>query len=51
MTTLKQATVPKITECFHRICSTLVVGPKYLAISATAPFNDLMILLQTTASG
>ena len=41
----------KIIECFHRIWSMLVVGPTYLAISASAPFNDLMILSQTIASG
>ena len=29
----------------------LAVGPTYLAISAAAPFNDLMTLFQTTASG
>ena len=41
----------KITETFHKIWSTLVVGPTYLAISATAPFNNWMILSLTTASG
>ena len=29
----------------------LVVGPTYLAISATVPFNYQVMLSQTTASG
>ena len=43
--------MPKIAETFHRIWSMLAMGPTYLAISAAAPFNNLMILSQTTASG
>ena len=50
MRTLKEATVPKVKECFYGIWAVLVVGPMYLAISAAAPFNDWMILFQTTAS-
>ena len=38
--TLNDVAVPKITINFCRIWATLVVGPMYLAISPTAPFND-----------
>ena len=51
MRTSKEATVPKIMESFHRIWAMLMVGLMYLAIYATAPFNNQMILSWTTASG
>ena len=50
MSILNEATVPRMTDSLCNMWSMLVVGPIYLAISATAPFNDQIILSQTTAS-
>ena len=41
----------KITDSFHKIWATLVVGPIHQAISAAAPFRDLIVLCQTADSG
>ena len=46
-----KTTVPKMTNSLCSILATLAVGPMYLAISAVAPFNDQIILSQTTAYG
>ena len=40
----------KITEGFLKMWATLVVGPMYLAIYATAPFKYLIMLSWTTDS-
>ena len=43
--------MPKMTDSFHRLWATLMVGPIYQAISAASPFKDLIMLSQTTDSG
>ena len=42
--------MPQMTDSFHRIWATLLVGPIYCAISAAAPFKDLIMLSQTADS-
>ena len=41
----------KNNQMFAQNMGMLVVGTMYLAMSAATPFNDLMILSWTTASG
>ena len=42
--------MPKMTDSFLKIWFTMAVGPIYWAISAAAPFRDLIMLPQTTDS-
>ena len=45
---LKEVTMPNMTNSFLKMWATLAVGPMYWAVSAAAPFRDLIILSQTT---
>ena len=43
--------MPKMADRFLKMWATLVVGPIYWAISAAAPFRDLVMLSQVTDPG